>query len=83
MPLRGHCLNVGRVAASVNWVPFERQSLRHSGFGPANARNEIVVEAEAQVNIPAEIADLDPGFDGLVEKCSESVERDVIQHDYD
>ena len=64
-------------------VPFERQSLCLSGFGPANARNELVVEAETQVNTLGEIADLDPGFDGLVEKCCESVERDVIQRDYD
>ena len=36
------------------------------------------MEAETQVDILGEIADLDPDFDGLVDTCCEWVERDVV-----
>jgi hypothetical protein len=41
------------------------------------------MEAETQVDILGEVAEIDPDFDCLVEKCYEWVERDVIQPDYD
>jgi hypothetical protein len=47
------------------------------------------MEAETQIDILGEIADIDPDFDGLVERCSEwlalgeSVEDDVIQYGCD
>lgn len=54
-----------------------------SKFGPPNAGDKVVVEAEIQVDILGEIADLDPDLDGLVEWCCEWVERDVIQSSSD
>jgi hypothetical protein len=41
------------------------------------------MEAETQINILGEIAELDPDFDCLVETCCEWVERDLIQPNYD
>ena len=67
MPLQGHCLNVGAAASSVSWGPYERQGLCHSGFGTANANNEVAMEAETQIDMLGEIADLDPDPDGLIE----------------
>lgn len=64
-------------------VPLETKRLCRSGFGPANARNAIVMEAETQIDILGEIADLDPDFDDLVERCSEWLARDFVPHDYD
>ena len=52
-------------------------------FGLANARNEVAVEAKAQIDILGEIADLDPDFNGLVETCCEWVEREIVQYDHD
>jgi hypothetical protein len=43
----------------------------------------LVMEAETQVEILGEIAEFDPDFADLVEKCCEWVERDVIQRVYD
>jgi hypothetical protein len=50
---------------------------------PCECENEGSIEAETQVDILGEVAEIDPDFDGLVEKCCEWVERDVIQPDYD
>jgi len=41
------------------------------------------MEAEVQIDILGEIADLDPDFDAVVESCCEWVERDVIQYEFD
>lgn len=57
--------------------------LRQLKFGLPNAGDKVVVEAETQVDILAEIADLDPDLDGLVERCCQWVERDVIQYSSD
>ena len=82
VPLPRHCLNVGTVASGVNWLPFEGQGLWRSGFGPANARDELVMEAATQIDILGEIADLDPNLEGLVEKCCEwLVFCDCVQDD--
>ena len=64
-------------------VRLERQSLRRSGFGPANANNAVGMEAETQIDILGEIADLDPDLDDLVERCCEQLARDLFQHNYD
>jgi len=36
------------------------------------------MEAETQIDILGEIADLDPDLDTLVERCCEWIERDVV-----
>lgn len=41
------------------------------------------MEVKTHVDILAEIAELDPDFDRLLERCCEAVERDVIQQVYD
>ena len=41
------------------------------------------MEAETQSDILGEIADLDPDFDDLVERCCEQLARDLFQHNYD
>jgi hypothetical protein len=64
-------------------VPLEAKSLCRSGFGPANAKNAIVMEAETKIDLLGEIADLDPDFDDLVERCCEWLARDLVQHDHD
>ncbi len=52
-------------------------------FGLANAKNKVAMEAETQIDILGEIANLDPDFDDLVERCCEWVERDVVQYEND
>lgn len=41
------------------------------------------MEAETQIYILGEIANLDPDFDDLLERCCEWVERDVVQYEND
>jgi hypothetical protein len=64
-------------------VPLEAKSLCRSRFGLANANNEVGMEAETQIDILAEIADLDPDLDDLVERCCIWLARDLVQHDHD
>jgi hypothetical protein len=75
-----------RPSAGVN---FQKKELMLPGFGLVSAISKVAMEAETQIDILGEIADIDPDFDGLVERCSEwltlgeSVEDDVIQYGYD
>jgi hypothetical protein len=63
--------------------PLEAKSLCHSVFGLENANNEVGMEAETQIDILAEIADLDPDLDDLVERCCVWLARDLVQDNHD
>ncbi len=57
--------------------------LGRSKFGLPNAKDKVAVEAETQVDILGEIDEPDPDLDGLVERCCEWGERDLVQYSSD
>lgn len=82
MTLQGHCLNVGSADWSSTAMPFEGPEFWLSGLA-LRMQNEGRMEAETQVDILGEIADLDPDFDDLVERCCEWADRDAVHSNYD